>query len=744
MLDVLIIGGGPHALTLATLLSCPDRALSPPPPNTDILQGQSAEPEEQATPDPQSVSSCPPLAFKVVDSYGEWTSLWESQFRALNIPHLRSHTLNDRTAELHCLPDHTLILDENAFFNDMRLGKKDRRRLSSNRGLQKSLYFSLPGTRLSVDFFRQQVDKYGLDSVLTKGTVDRLTPVMSEGIVTSFRVFLQNGDVLEAQRVVMATGPTRAHMANIPSWVSSIAESYPEERLQHTVQLMHHHPASRSARQQEPGSQNQEQEESSSSLSSGSYVVCEPGQRVVVVGGGLTSAHIISIALQQGASHVTWVMRKHLQHGIKMDGLAYLRQFYNESSLHRRLAMIRQARKGGAVTPEAYAALQPYIQTGQLAVRAYCQVTEAKWCYESQVWRLSLCGQNGCESWTGDRIWLATGCKLDVNQDPMLSSVIKEFPIQVLDGWPCISESLQWAPGCPLYLMGQYAALQAASARIAKDIVSQHSQSGDEGTGTQTTVERTQTEDYIQQMHGLMIRRVVKTVLSVEQAEGMGARVRRSIGRKELKNLDPFLMLDEFKVAKPAGFPDHPHRGFETGLQLWVNLRREDKMVEPQYQELKDSQVPKPSREGVTVAVISGQALGVQSKIFTRTPTLFLDFKLDGGAKHVQPVPSGWTTFIYTLAGSVCVGPEAEQQKVEPHHTIVFDDGDCIAVENKTSEVSHFVLIAGQPINEPVVQHGPFVMNTEEEINQAIRDYSTGTNGFERAKAWRSKIRDSF
>uniref|UniRef100_A0A8K9Y209 Pirin n=1 Tax=Oncorhynchus mykiss TaxID=8022 RepID=A0A8K9Y209_ONCMY len=165
------------------------------------------------------------------------------------------------------------------------------------------------------------------------------------------------------------------------------------------------------------------------------------------------------------------------------------------------------------------------------------------------------------------------------------------------------------------------------------------------------------------------------------------------------------------------------------GLQLWVNLRREDKMVEPQYQELKDSQVPKPSREGVTVAVISGQALGVQSKIFTRTPTLYLDFKLDVGAKHVQPVPSG---------------PDAEQQKVEPHHTIVFDDGDCIAVENKASEVCHFVLIAGQPINEPVVQHGPFVMNTEEEINQAVRDYRTGTNGFERATAWRSKIRDSF
>ncbi|XP_010884781.4 pirin isoform X1 [Esox lucius] len=288
----------------------------------------------------------------------------------------------------------------------------------------------------------------------------------------------------------------------------------------------------------------------------------------------------------------------------------------------------------------------------------------------------------------------------------------------------------------------------------------------------------------------LTVKRVVKTVLSVEQAEGLGARVRRSIGRKELMNLDPFLMLDEFRVSKPAGFPDHPHRGFETvtyllegvsahedfcghsgllnagdlqwmtagrgvvhaempvsdepihGLQLWVNLRGKDKMVEPQYQELKSGQIPKPSKEGVTIGVISGQALEVQSQIFTRTPTMFLDFKLDGGAKHVQPIPSGWTTFIYTLAGSVHFGPDEEQQEVMPHHTVVFGDGDGVKVENKTLDIAHFVLIAGQPINEPVVQQGPFVMNTQEEINQAIRDYRKETNGFERAKGWRSKIRD--
>ncbi|XP_043108224.1 uncharacterized protein zgc:113276 isoform X1 [Puntigrus tetrazona] len=543
MLDVLIIGGGPHALTLATLLSNPEKPICQS--SSDIFQGiqlsknkaksvryknQKRQPIRPVfdTENEAKRLPCPQLHFKVVDSYGKWISLWESQFTALNIPHLRSHTLvhtdpfnkkalqdfvlEQNRDDLHCLPEKIYIQDENAFFNDNRLGKKDKKLLSTANGLQKNLYFSLPGTQLSIDFFQEQVRKYDLDSVLIRASVERVIPVLTEdeSKVKFFKVTLHTGENIETKTVIMATGPSRAQMANIPCWVRAIQESYPEESLQHTVQLMHYFCTHES--------------------SSGSPPVCQMGQRVMVVGGGLTSAHVISAALKQGASHVTWVLRKHLQlkqfdvgdiesligryshveHGIKMDGLAYLRQFYNERSLHKRLAMIKQARKGGAVTPEAYAQLQPFIQSGQLLIRAHCQVSEAKWCYQSQCWRVSLCSG---EQWGGEKIWLATGCKLDATQDPLLSDVMTKFPIQVLEGWPCITETLQWTAGCPLYLMGQYAALQvgphavnlaggqAASVRIFKDIVAQRS--GLDESAPETT-KKTRTEEYISHMHGLM------------------------------------------------------------------------------------------------------------------------------------------------------------------------------------------------------------------------------------------------
>lgn len=285
----------------------------------------------------------------------------------------------------------------------------------------------------------------------------------------------------------------------------------------------------------------------------------------------------------------------------------------------------------------------------------------------------------------------------------------------------------------------------------------------------------------------LVGRRVTKSVLSVEQAEGVGARVRRSVGRAQLPKLDPFLLLDEFRVAKPAGFPDHPHRGFETvtymlkgafrhedfkghsgvigpgdlqwmtagrgivhsemphgnevghGLQLWVNLAKENKMVEPEYQELLAKDVPMVEKDGIRVKVIAGESLGAKAKVRTRTPTSYLDFVLQKGAKLNQPVPSGWTSFAYILSGKAFFGSGDEVKEGEPHHTLVLSDGDFVEVENKNEEKCHFVLVSGKPLNEPVVQHGPFVMNTQEEIRQAITDFQMRRNGFEAAQSWKSK-----
>ncbi|KAK4510079.1 NADH-cytochrome b5 reductase [Mucor velutinosus] len=285
-------------------------------------------------------------------------------------------------------------------------------------------------------------------------------------------------------------------------------------------------------------------------------------------------------------------------------------------------------------------------------------------------------------------------------------------------------------------------------------------------------------------------RNITKSVLSREQMDGVGARVYRSIGSQTLRNLDPFLMLDEFDVRAPGGFPDHPHRGFETvtymlegeflhedfkghkgrigpgdlqwmsaakgivhaeipasnsrahGLQLWVNLSSKNKMSEPNYQELpKEKVVEATPEEGVTIKVIAGESYGVKSPVMTRTPTMFIDVKLKKGKKIEQVIPKNYAGFIYTIAGSALYG--GSKHSSEAHHTLVLsaNEGDYIPVES-TSDDCHFVVIAGEPINEPIVQHGPFVMNTQREIYQAFADYQHGRNGFEGAPEWTSSIRD--
>ncbi|CAL4937054.1 unnamed protein product [Urochloa decumbens] len=280
-------------------------------------------------------------------------------------------------------------------------------------------------------------------------------------------------------------------------------------------------------------------------------------------------------------------------------------------------------------------------------------------------------------------------------------------------------------------------------------------------------------------------RAVVKKLLAESQPEGQGATVRRSIGRHELRNLDPFLMLDEFSVSKPAGFPDHPHRGFETvtymlegafthqdfaghkgtiragdvqwmtagrgivhsempagdgvqkGLQLWINLSSKDKMIEPRYQELQSKDISRAEEGGVEARIIAGEAFGVRSPVFTRTPTMYIDFTMRPGSQLHQPIPEGWNAFVYIVGGEGVFGRE-KAAPVGAHHCIVLGPGDGLSVWNKSGAPLRFALVAGQPLGEPVVQHGPFVMNSRAEIQQAMEDYYYGKNGFERASQWSS------
>ncbi|KAL2476039.1 Pirin-like protein [Abeliophyllum distichum] len=282
-------------------------------------------------------------------------------------------------------------------------------------------------------------------------------------------------------------------------------------------------------------------------------------------------------------------------------------------------------------------------------------------------------------------------------------------------------------------------------------------------------------------------RPVVRKFLARPQPEGFGATVRRSIGRFELKYFDPFLALDEFSVSAPYGFPDHPHRGFETvtymlqgavthedfegnkgsieagdlqwmtagrgivhsempaphgtqkGLQLWINLSSKYKMIEPRYQEIGRKDVAETAKDGVKVRVIAGEALGIRSPIYTRTPTMYLDFTLKPGAQIRQPIPVSWNAFVYILEGEGIFG-NIQSSPVTAHHLLLLgSSGYGLEAWNKSSKSLRFILVGGEPLGEPVVQFGPFVMNSQEEIDRTIEDYENCTNGFEKAKHWKSE-----
>ncbi|MEG8064730.1 pirin family protein [Xanthomonas hortorum pv. gardneri] len=273
---------------------------------------------------------------------------------------------------------------------------------------------------------------------------------------------------------------------------------------------------------------------------------------------------------------------------------------------------------------------------------------------------------------------------------------------------------------------------------------------------------------------------VLRTIRGMPTSDGAGVKLTRVIGTQQLPDLDPFLMLDEFGTDKSedylAGFPSHPHRGFETvtymldgrmrhkdnhgneglltpgsvqwmtagrglihsempeqesgrmrGFQLWVNLPARDKMTEPKYQEYapESSPIAHPA-PGVTVKGIAGTVGEVRGPIVQpATDPLYLDIALAPNVSWDYVLPSGHNAFAYAFEGALTVG-EGDASRALPAQELAVLGGGGRLTLHAGAEGAQRILVAGRPLNEPVMRHGPFVMNTKQELMQAFVDFQEG------------------
>lgn len=279
-------------------------------------------------------------------------------------------------------------------------------------------------------------------------------------------------------------------------------------------------------------------------------------------------------------------------------------------------------------------------------------------------------------------------------------------------------------------------------------------------------------------------RQVTRVVRGIPTSDGAGVKLTRVIGQPRLQDLDPFLLLDEFGTDNPgdyiAGFPEHPHRGFETvtymldgrmrhrdnhghegvlepgsvqwmtagrgivhsempeqqegrmrGFQLWINLPARDKMTAPQYQEFAPERIPVATPErGVRVKVLAGRVGDVSGPIVQpATDPTYLDVELEAGARHSQALPAEHAAFLYVYEGSMQVGEGASAVALQTHELGVLGPVGNLVLEGlpgNGARTSRAIVVAGRPLREPVARHGPFVMNTREELLRAFEDFQSG------------------
>ena len=284
----------------------------------------------------------------------------------------------------------------------------------------------------------------------------------------------------------------------------------------------------------------------------------------------------------------------------------------------------------------------------------------------------------------------------------------------------------------------------------------------------------------------MTVRSIARLIQSHRQEEGGGFIVRRPLPTQGFTVADPFLLLDEmgpidYAPGEAVGAPDHPHRGFETvtyilegemehadsaghrgklaagdvqwmtagagivhaempsarmmkdggrvhGFQIWVNLPAKLKMTRPRYQELASAKIPSAkTTDGLaSVKVIAGEALGVSASIATHTPIVYQDWTIAPGADVTIPLSSDHAAYVYVFGGDVKLGDDGAT--AEDGQLAILGPGDAVRLRGGTKS-ARLLLLAGVPLKEPVARYGPFFMNTENEIRQAMVDFRSGKMG---------------
>ncbi len=272
-----------------------------------------------------------------------------------------------------------------------------------------------------------------------------------------------------------------------------------------------------------------------------------------------------------------------------------------------------------------------------------------------------------------------------------------------------------------------------------------------------------------------MNRSIINIIDGVQTSDGAGVKLRRIIGGPDLNMLDPFLLFDEFGSDNPddyiAGFPPHPHRGFETitymlngkfrhkdsagnegllsdgsvqwmtagsgvihsempektdglvrGFQLWLNLPKKLKMIDPSYSDIPSDKIPEVDIDNGRVRVISGTYNNITGPGKPHTGVLYFDVELNQSESIEIPIDDFWNTFIYVYSGQACVG----DHNILQGQLAIFSQKGSLRFSSSASSVLQCIVVSGETINEPVARGGPFVMNTKAEVLQAFNDYQKG------------------